>query len=197
MSESKPTPQQKVSLRQVGVSITLVTLTAALVSAYYSNISGAWSPKSISEDTPTQTNLAAISPISIDFSSDTLPLVVEDTDSSLDSKELWSDDDVFSIALTLAGECYDDEIEDKRLVCEVILNRVSDDSFNGDTVYEVLTDTEFGVQFKGYWQQFREINESDVIIAEETLRDWYANDCEPLSEYRYFHAGDDFTNVFS
>jgi len=109
----------------------------------------------------------------------------------------WTDEDVNDLALTLAGECYADEVEDKRLVCEVILNRVSDDRFIGDTIHEVVSSTEFGVQFKGYWQQSRPVTENDIAIAEETLFDWYANSCMPLSEYRFFCAGDDHKNVFS
>ena len=39
------------------------------------------------------------------------------------------------MVLTLAGECYEDKEQDKRLVCEVILNRVSAGNFGGDTGY--------------------------------------------------------------
>ncbi len=47
----------------------------------------------------------------------------------------WTEDDVYQLALTLAGECYDDKELDKRKVCEVVLNRVSDGRFGGDTIY--------------------------------------------------------------
>lgn len=43
------------------------------------------------------------------------------------------------MARILAGECYEDKVQDKRLVCEVILNRVSNDDF-GDTILDVLTE---------------------------------------------------------
>ena len=42
------------------------------------------------------------------------------------------------MALTLAGECYDHKTQDKRRVCEVVLNRVSDGRF-GSSIMEVLT----------------------------------------------------------
>ena len=38
----------------------------------------------------------------------------------------WTADDIEAIARTLSGECYEDKPGDKRLVAEVILNRVSD-----------------------------------------------------------------------
>ena len=41
----------------------------------------------------------------------------------------WTEEDVKAIVLTLAGECYNDKPRDKRLVCEVILNRVSHKDF--------------------------------------------------------------------
>ena len=60
------------------------------------------------------------------------------------------------MALTLAGECYDDKGEDKRKVCEVILNRVSDGRFGGTTVIEVVSAEN---QFNGYWHQSRRSEE--------------------------------------
>ena len=50
------------------------------------------------------------------------------------------------MALTLAGECYDHKTQDKRRVCEVVLNRVSDGRF-GSSIMEVLTAKS---QFAGY-----------------------------------------------
>ncbi len=96
------------------------------------------------------------------------------------------------MALTLAGECYDDKEPDKRRVCEVILNRVSDGRF-GDSIIEVLTAEN---QFSGYWTQSRPVSENDIAIAEQALKDWYDNGCEPLSEYLFFSAGDNRENVF-
>ena len=108
----------------------------------------------------------------------------------------WTDEDLNALALTLAGECYEDEIEDKRSVCEVVLNRVSDEDFDGDTVYQVVSSTKFGVQFEGYWHQSRNVTENDIEVAKSTLTDWYANGCKPFSDYRFFSAGDDNKNSF-
>lgn len=104
----------------------------------------------------------------------------------------WTEDELQAMALTLAGECYDDKELDKRRVCEVILNRVSSDQF-GDSIIEVLTAKN---QFSGYWSQSRAITENDLAVAEQALRDWYDNGCEPLSEYLFFHAGENRENKF-
>lgn len=104
----------------------------------------------------------------------------------------WTAKDVEVMALTLAGECYEDKKLDKRLVCEVILNRVSNDEFS-DTILAVLTETN---QFKGYWHQTRPVSEDDRIVAEQTISDWYDNRCEALSEYLYFEAGNNRENEF-
>ena len=109
------------------------------------------------------------------------------------SAPLWSEEDLQAMALTLAGECYDDKEDDKRKVCEVILNRVSDGHFGGTTVIEVVSAEN---QFNGYWHQSRPVSENDLAIAEQTLNDWYDNGCEPLSEYLYFSAGDNRENSF-
>ena len=104
----------------------------------------------------------------------------------------FSDEEVEAIARTLAGECYDDKVADKRKVAEVIVNRVSDGGF-GENVIDVVTAKG---QFAGYWNQSRPVSESDIQIAEETLTDWYANDCEALSEYLFFCSGPNRENVF-
>lgn len=96
------------------------------------------------------------------------------------------------MALTLAGECYDDKEQDKRLVCEVILNRVSDSRFD-NTIYEVLSAEN---QFNGFWHQSRPVSDNDLEVVHQALEDWYANDCRPLSNYYFFRAGDDRENVF-
>ena len=93
----------------------------------------------------------------------------------------WTDQDVQAIALTLAGECYNDKVYDKRRVCEVILNRVSDGSW-GDTVLEVLASSS---QFNGYWKQNRPVSENDMEVAEQAL-----------SDYLYFCAGENRENTF-
>lgn len=96
------------------------------------------------------------------------------------------------MALTLAGECYDHKTEDKRRVCEVILNRVSDGRF-GNSIMEVLTAEN---QFNGYWTQSRPVSANDYEIAEQVLRDWYDGGCKALSEYLFFSASDNLENQF-
>ena len=68
----------------------------------------------------------------------------------------WTEEDVLAIARTLSGECYEDKTQDKRLVAEVIVNRVSAGHF-GDTVIDVVTSP---YQFVGYWNPSREISRS-------------------------------------
>ena len=97
------------------------------------------------------------------------------------------------MVLTLAGECYEDKEQDKRLVCEVILNRVSVGNFGGDTILEVVSAPN---QFDGYWRQSRPVSENDYEIAEQALSDWYAIGCQPLSGYLFFEAGENRENIF-
>ena len=104
----------------------------------------------------------------------------------------WTADDIEAIARTLSGECYEDKMGDKRLVAEVILNRVSDGRW-GDTVIEVVTAKS---QFHGYWNPGRDVSDTDREIATQALRDWYANNCAALSEYLFFEAGPNRENVF-
>lgn len=104
----------------------------------------------------------------------------------------WTDEEVEAMALTLAGECYEDKKQDKRRVCEVILNRVSSDEFE-DTVMSVITKSS---QFKGYWKQSRPVSDDDRAVAEQALKDWYSTGCAPLSEYLYFEAGENRENEF-
>lgn len=111
---------------------------------------------------------------------------------SIIEREPFTDEEVEAIAKTLAGECYDDKLNDKRLVVEVILNRVSDGRF-GESVIEVVSAKG---QFIGYWKQSRPVSDSDIEIAKETLREWYKNDCKKLSEYLFFYAGPNRENVF-
>lgn len=116
---------------------------------------------------------------------------VEQTEEPKDVK-MFSDEEVQTITRTLAGECYDDKLEDKQKVVEVILNRVSNEKF-GKTVLEVVSAKG---QFCGYWKQSRPISESDIQITEEILDKWYANDCKALSDYLFFHAGPNRENIF-
>ena len=104
----------------------------------------------------------------------------------------WTEEEIEAIARTLSGECYEDKPEDKRLVAEVILNRVSDGRF-GDDVITVVTAPK---QFDGYWQTSRNISHNDREIATQTLSDWYDGDCRRLSEYLFFEAGANRENVF-
>lgn len=104
----------------------------------------------------------------------------------------WTDEEIEAMALVLAGECYEDKKQDKRHVCEVILNRVSSDEFD-DTIIGVITKPS---QFHGYWQQSRPVSEDDRAVAEQALKDWYSLGCAPLSEYLYFEAGDNRENEF-
>ena len=104
----------------------------------------------------------------------------------------WTEEELYSLALTLAGECYDHKTQDKRQVCEVVLNRVSDGRFGG-SIMEVLTAKN---QFAGYWTQSRPVSENDYEVAEQALRDWYDGGCKALSEYLFFCAGDNLENEF-
>ena len=118
-------------------------------------------------------------------------LPIEHVEDTKDVK-MFSDEEVQAITRTLAGECYDNKLEDKKKVVEVILNRVSNEKFE-KTVLKVVSAKG---QFCGYWKQSRPISESDIQIAEETLERWYANDCEALSDYLFFYAGPNRENVF-
>lgn len=104
----------------------------------------------------------------------------------------WTQEELQALARTLSGECYDDKPEDKRKVCEVILNRVSAGRF-GDGIVAVVTAKS---QFIGYWNPSRSISANDLEVAERALRDWYAGNCEPLSDYLFFVAGPNRENVF-
>ena len=104
----------------------------------------------------------------------------------------WSKDELHAIARTLAGECYDDKELDKRHVCEVILNRVSNSKF-ANTILEVIKTPG---AFNGYWRQSRPISKNDYAVAEKALQDWYGNGCKPLSEWLFFSKGCKRENVF-
>lgn len=104
----------------------------------------------------------------------------------------FADEELEAMVLVLAGECYDDKELDKRLVCEVILNRVGKAEF-GYTVIDVITKP---YAFSGYQNQSRAVSENDYAVAEQALRDWYDNGCQPLSEWLFFNAGPNRENVF-
>ena len=141
--------------------------------------------------------IVSLSAIFIFMVCSNIPINETDTGEIVISKPIteekpFSDEEVEAIVRTLAGECYDDKVADKRKVVEVIVNRVSDGRF-GENVIDVVTAKG---QFVGYWNQSRPVSESDIQIAEETLTDWYANGCKALSEYLFFHSGPNRENVF-
>jgi spore germination cell wall hydrolase CwlJ-like protein len=146
-------------------------------------------------DTNSQTTINEESIIETEPITETEPFIetepITETEPFIET-EPFTDEEVEVIAKTLAGECYDDKLNDKRLVVEVILNRVSDGRF-GESVIEVVSAKG---QFNGYWKQNRPVSDSDIRIAKETLREWYENDCKKLSEYLYFCAGPNKENVF-
>ena len=104
----------------------------------------------------------------------------------------WSKDELHAIARTLAGECYDDKELDKRRVCEVILNRVSNSKF-ASTILEVLKTPG---AFNGYWRQSRPVSKNDYVVAKQALQDWCDGGCKPLSEWLFFSKGRKRENVF-
>ena len=136
--------------------------------------------------------IACSSPTVNDTNSQTPTNVSYHVEEPIVETEPFTDEEVEAIAKTLAGECYDDKLNDKRLVAEVILNRASDGRF-GESVIEVVSAKG---QFIGYWKQSRPVSDSDIEIAKETLREWYENSCEKLSEYLFFHSGPNRENVF-
>lgn len=106
----------------------------------------------------------------------------------------YTPEEVHAIALTLAGECYENQPQDKRNVAWVICNRVTDGRF-GKGVVGVVSSTEHAIQFAGYWVQGRSISENDLEIAEEVLAAYYAGE-EPIHDYLYFTGGTGVTNNF-
>jgi spore germination cell wall hydrolase CwlJ-like protein len=104
----------------------------------------------------------------------------------------WTDAELAAIARTLSGECYDDKAEDKRLVCEVILNRTSTCGF-GDGVIGVVTKKK---QFAGYWNPSRETSENDIAVAKKALEEWHEGGCAALSEWLFFSRGANRENEF-
>ena len=152
-------------------------------------------------DGSAEDNSQAVSPMTAETAqvkaeSSEAPTIPEDVLEAITPKETktdpWTKDELDAIATTVAGECYDDKVQDKRKVCEVILNRVSHSDFP-DTILGVLS---YPNAFCGYWSQSREASENEYAVATQALRDWYDNDCQPLSNYLFFEAGDNRENVF-
>ena len=103
----------------------------------------------------------------------------------------YTPEEVHAMALTLAGECYENQPQDKQNVAWVICNRATDGRF-GEGIVGVITKPH---QFAGYWAQGRSISESDIDIAEEVLAAYYAGE-EPIHDYLYFTGGTGVTNNF-
>ena len=110
----------------------------------------------------------------------------------IDSTPSYTAEELEAVAKVLSGECYDDEIEDKRNVVWVICNRVSDGRF-GDGIVGVITKPN---QFMGCWAQGRAISESDYEVATQVLNDYF-NGLEPAHGYLYFTGCIGKTNNFS
>ncbi len=106
----------------------------------------------------------------------------------------YTPEEVHALALTLSGECYDNQEQDKRNVAWVICNRVTDGRF-GEGIVGVVSSTEHAVQFAGYWVQGRSISENDIEIAGEVLAAYYAGE-EPIHDYLHFTGGTGQTNNF-
>ncbi len=181
-------------IKKIGAVIAAAAVLITLTS--YNNHTADSDSKTEINDKPIQLTTKIIDK-PIQFTTEFVPSALEN-DKSIETASavddcLWTDDDLQAIAKTLAGECYDDKVEDKRRVCEVILNRMSDGRFGGDTVIEVLSEEN---QFNGYWHQSRSVSENDLEVAEQALKDWYNNDCKALSEYLFFCAGENRENKF-
>ena len=104
----------------------------------------------------------------------------------------YTEQELVAVARVLSGECYDDELDDKRNVVWAICNRVEDGRF-GEGIVGVVTEPN---QFIGYWTQGREVSESDMAIAKEVLDAYFGNE-QPPHNYLYFTGGTGKTNTFS
>ena len=120
--------------------------------------------------------------------------IVEPIETLEEIEPLYRPEEVEAVAVTLAGECYDDQAQDKRNVAWVICNRTKDGRF-GEGIVGVVSSTEYAVQFNGYWIQSREISDNDRAIAEEVLAAYYSGE-PPLHDYLYFTGGTGITNKF-
>jgi len=105
--------------------------------------------------------------------------------------------EIYLVAKTLRGECYDEQHDDKREVVRVICNRVSvvrgpDGERFGDSIEAVITAPR---QFAGY-RPDNKPTANDFEIACEILTEWYEGGCKPLSNYLFFSAGSGHINVF-
>lgn len=108
---------------------------------------------------------------------------------------LYTEEDLTAMVTTLAGECYDCETQDKYNVAWTIINRVRDGRFGGDTVLQVVSCTQYGVQFTGYWKQSRSVSDDDYAVAEDVLTSYYLGEDAPV-DYLYFSSNGGTTNTF-
>jgi spore germination cell wall hydrolase CwlJ-like protein len=104
-----------------------------------------------------------------DIPPDVKPATGENTASDAMASEIEA------IALTLAGECYDDQPEDKLRVAWVIASRMDSPDYP-DTALGVVSDTRWGIQFAGYWKQHRDVTDDDRDIARAVLEARAAGD---------------------
>ena len=110
----------------------------------------------------------------------------------VESTQSYTDEDLTAMVKTLAGECYDYEIQDKYNVAWTIINRVRNGGFGGNTVLQVVSSPS---QFCGYWHQSRAISDSDYAVAKDVLTAYYAGEDAPV-DYLYFSSGGGTTNIF-
>lgn len=110
----------------------------------------------------------------------------------VESTQSYTDEDLTAMVKTLAGECYDCEIQDKYNVAWTIINRVRNGGFGGNTVLQVVSSPS---QFCGYWKQSRAISDSDYAVAKDVLTAYYAGEDAPV-DYLYFSSNGGTTNIF-
>jgi hypothetical protein len=110
----------------------------------------------------------------------------------VESTQSYTDEDLTAMVKTLAGECYDYEIQDKYNVAWTIINRVRNGGFGGNTVLQVVSSPS---QFYGYWHQARAISDSDYAVAKDVLTAYYAGEDAPV-DYLYFSSSGGTTNIF-
>lgn len=176
-SRIKPKYRKRVLLLLIGVF-----LTGALTGAVIALIGSATKAESTEPPREIQkTTIACYKPI-------------EPTEPPEETFLPYTPDEVHALALTLSGECYENQEQDKRNVAWVICNRVTDGRF-GEGIIGVVSSTKHAIQFSGYWTQSRSISDNDLEIAEEVLAAYYAGE-EPIHDYLYFTGGTGQTNNF-
>lgn len=76
----------------------------------------------------------------------------------------WTEDELDMLAALIFYEAGCDECTDRhqQLVGQVVLNRVADDRYP-DTIYGVITDTKYGVQYQPYKLVLKNMGNRDII----------------------------------